>query len=160
HRSTDAGSSYPFHNSLGGNEVAAIAIDPANASKIYLGDAGHAFANFIVRSDDAGASIAQTLLSPEGQHAKTIAIDPNRKNTIWVGISSDLWLTADGGLNWRHMSLGGTVNKITFDPDATKTALVSTDAGLYKVRNWIVTKLLSTGVAGAFFNPVGSGEIF
>ncbi len=92
--------------STGPASVRAIAIDPANPSRLYVGLQGAASQERrLLRSMDAGASwdpavngltLAADILS--------LAVDPRNPSTLYAGTNNGVYRTRDGGTSWSPFS--------------------------------------------------------
>jgi len=91
-----------------------VAIDPADARKIYLGGSANyvsqptfAVKAVVIKSVDGGSQWLD--MSPNDSAAHTlhpdmhaIAFDPQHPNTIWVGNDGGVWKSTDGGRTWQN----------------------------------------------------------
>jgi photosystem II stability/assembly factor-like uncharacterized protein len=103
--STDGGSTWT-HTSFG-NDATAVAFDAQNAGTLYV---GVGFGK-VLKSTDEGLSwtelsLPQDFLPTEFEDCETcipvhLAVDPQRPNTIYIGGSSGLWKSTDGGASWN-----------------------------------------------------------
>ncbi|MFN6962484.1 MAG: FG-GAP-like repeat-containing protein [Pyrinomonadaceae bacterium] len=82
----------------------AIAVDPVDATKVYLGGSPSLVFG---RSTNGGTSFTA---SQSGLHVDThaIAVAPSDPNTIYFGSDGGIWRSTDGGTNWT------TLNNSTF----------------------------------------------
>ncbi len=75
----------------------AVAVDPANGSKVYIG--GNTTPNLFQYSIDGGATFTS---SGTGLHADVhaIAVAPSNSSVIYHGNDGGIWKSTDAGLNW------------------------------------------------------------
>jgi photosystem II stability/assembly factor-like uncharacterized protein len=105
--STDGGSTWT-HTSFG-NNATAVAFDPQNAGTLYVGVLWR-----VLKSTDEGSSWTELLLPQdflpddcdECVPVSVLAVDPQKPNTIYVGGTTGLWKSADGGASWNVMNSG------------------------------------------------------
>jgi uncharacterized protein (TIGR03437 family) len=128
-----------------------IAVDPTNPQTLYLGtDQG------VYKSTDAGTHWAVVLQSPPAGVpypgrtvlATTIAVDPLRPQTVYVGdFLIGVLKSTDGGATWAASGAGANpqVSQIIIGPANPQTLYAATFAGLYKstdgAATWSLTGL-------------------
>jgi photosystem II stability/assembly factor-like uncharacterized protein len=109
--STDGGSTWT-HTSFG-NDVTAVAFDGQNAGTLYVGALWR-----VLKSTDEGSSwtdlsLPQDLVPDDCDECvpvRVLAVDPRKPNTIYVGGTTGLWKSADGGASWNVMNSGLTLS--------------------------------------------------
>lgn len=101
----------------------------------------YSLGRFIIRTDNKGedwSEVQQPVLQPGepigrwatlAWHALTLAIDPNDKETIFIG-GLDLWKTSNGGTSWAQISSWWTWNE---PPGSFLSAVCTCRPTLYKV---------------------------
>jgi hypothetical protein len=129
----------------GANCVESIAVDPGNASVLYLAAGGKVW-----KSSDRGDTWAATGLSvftdgnaPWRSTGERLAVDPKNGAVVYFGSRKNgLWRTTDGGASWAKVaslpSAGEAGVGVTF-------VLVDGGAGTVSGRS----KVVYAGVAGA-----------
>lgn len=130
--------------SAGHGRVNMVAVDPNDASTIYVG----APAGGIWKSTDNGQNwtVLNDQLGVIGVSA--IAIDPNNSDIIYIGTGDDdagdtysigIMKSIDGGSNWNTTGLTLTGNSriynVIIDPDNSQIVYAATNSGLYKSTN-------------------------
>ena len=87
-----------------------IAVDPTNASILYIGgNADGALSAIMKKSTNATAAAPTFAKIQTGLHADShsIEIDPSNNNTVWVGNDGGVWKSANGGANWTSLNNAG-----------------------------------------------------
>lgn len=92
----------------------------------------------VVVSTDDGKTWTKTNSSPDGIPVSSIATDPKRPNYVYVGTIHALYLSRDGGREWKHRGGNlplGNYTSILIDPNNTDTIILSSalenDGGIY-----------------------------
>lgn len=124
-----------------GGPVSALAVDAANARRVYAGTPGGG----IFRSEDGGktwVSAAKGLGSRpfEFPAITGLAVDPRRPQTVYAaGGSRGVFKTLDGGRNWLHASQGlplttylYSTSGLQVDRDLRDTVYVATGEGVFR----------------------------
>lgn len=133
-----------------GGRINCMAIDPANSSIMFVGNASGG----VYKTIDGGASWFPVFDDQPYLSIGAITIDPTNSQTVWVGtgdlnisgypfIGDGIYKSTDGGNSWSHMGLQAQsiVSKIIVDPDNPSTIYAGTmgipfyesaDRGLYK----------------------------
>ena len=102
-----------------GMHVAAIAIDPANTSILYIGTQRGAF-----RSADGGSNWISISNGLKNTDVLSLAIDPVDTRTLYAGTRPGAFKSIDGGDNWTLMQsclYEVAVLAIAVDPANTNT---------------------------------------
>ncbi len=126
-KSTDSGLTWTTLNlGIGANDqVLDIAIDPSNASNLWIGVADAAASQPVntMRSTDAGATWTDRTPPHAPMSGRGIAVDPNNSNTVIAVFGGDFgggeaWVTTDGGDSWTDRSAGlpgNPLNAVVYD---------------------------------------------
>ena len=141
------------------------------------------------RSNDGGTTFRPIFDREPVQSIGAIALDPNRKDTIWVGageswmrnsvsVGDGIYKSTDGGETWTNMGLPNSehISKILVDPSDSDTVYAcvpgrlwsdSADRGLYRTtdggRTWALIlkgSNLSTGCSSLAMDPRNPKELF
>ena len=142
---------------LGVGEPAAVAIDPNNTDVVYVGTSqrvilGTGNAGFfgppdssqgLYKSTDDGNSWIQmgsgfpdgntgTAVNLIGQNINVVIVDPADSNTLYLGCSSGVFRSTDGGLNWvASNNAGGDARSLVLDTSSPVASRVLY-AGLHR----------------------------
>ncbi|WDT70516.1 MAG: JDVT-CTERM domain-containing protein [Candidatus Manganitrophus sp.] len=150
----------PFAAQGLGEQVASIAVDPANSGILYTGDfklTGYDFTtdSLVIKSTDGGtnwAHLPNPPISGAELHAHAIAIDPTTPTTLYAGGTGtpNLAKSTDGGTTWTDIPITGVsvfVQSLAIDPKITSTIYAGTATqGIFKSVN-----------NGGTFTPVNTG---
>ncbi len=122
-KSTTRGSRWdPLTDQLPSLASGAVAVDPFSGDVWY----GTGELNFcrdcyygagVYRSSDGGAT--WTRVNPDGflsSPTSLIAFDPRHQGTIFIGRSTALWKSSDGGQSWRAVLQGAAVTGFLLNP--------------------------------------------
>jgi len=174
-KSTSGGASWAPVDSLRQYQIAAqaLAIDPANPAKVYLGN--HGSGVFI--TDNGGDTWRESNAGLTDRRVSGLAIDPSSPLLVYAGGPGGVFKSVDGGENWTESSAGlpgaTTVNVLAIDPKAPSTVYAGTSRGVFKSLNggqeWQAAGLANIGVsafalaptvlyAGAYYNGVYRSE--
>jgi hypothetical protein len=127
-----------------GNTLTAIAIDPANPTQLY---AGFRYPDYIMRSDDGGATWTRVTSGLGAGEITSIAFDPVDSTIVYASqFGGGAFRSVDRGATWVAMDAGlgdELVLKIEPDPFAADRLYASTGSGAFRAQ-------VSTGV------PAGS----
>jgi photosystem II stability/assembly factor-like uncharacterized protein len=134
-KSTDGGTTFrPTFDEMPDQSIGAIAIDPRDASRVWVGtgeawtrnsvSVGHG----IYRSTDGGETWAPMGL-PDSERIAAIQVDPRASDTVYACVPGKLWSdsadrglykTTDGGANWTLVLAGSNLStgcaSLTMDP--------------------------------------------
>jgi photosystem II stability/assembly factor-like uncharacterized protein len=107
YKSTDSGAHWAFSNSgVRATTVSAFAIDQANPAVFY---AGLFYSGRFMKSEDSGHSWAEIGLNAPWPRA--LLVDPTTTpSTVYVGNSTGIFKSTDGGLTWQSFSDGLTAS--------------------------------------------------
>jgi photosystem II stability/assembly factor-like uncharacterized protein len=127
YKSTDAGKTWRHLGLSDGRQIAAILVDPKDAKRLFVAVLGHPYGpnteRGVFRSTDGGESWQKVLYKDEDTGAVDLAFDPRDPRKIYAvlwssrqgpweygneyqGAGSGLFVSADGGTNWRPLSKG------------------------------------------------------
>ncbi len=128
YRSNDAGKTWLHQGLRDGQQIAAIAVDPRNAQRLYVAVLGHPFGpnaeRGLYRSIDGGATYHKILGTGEDQGAVSVVIDPRHPDTVYAALwasrngpwnltqvyeqhqHSGLYKSVDGGDTWTQLTTG------------------------------------------------------
>lgn len=122
--------------------VVALVIDPENPSLLYAGTSGG-----IYKSADAGASwrtsnqglVKETRVNAMSLGINSIAIDPEKPDSVYVGSARGFFLSRDRGESWTKVDNGGIddpfITAVAVSPAQPKTIYAGTNRGLYQSRD-------------------------
>lgn len=135
----------------------AIAVDPVNASRIYLaGVRGF-------RSDDGGATFSSMGMDIHVDwHA--IAIDPRNPDIVYAGTDGGVFVSTDRGGSWASRNSGLTVTQyypgISASPNGSQIMGGSQDNGTHVYTGSMYWNGLSSGDGGYTATNYANPEIF
>ena len=175
--------------SLGVGDPGALAIDPVNTNVLYVGTTSREGSQFsgeatqppagLFKSTDGGASWIQLGSGyPPGpasnasilfsQRITVVIVDPANTETVYLGSSAGLFVSTDGGFNWKQgVAPAGDVRTLALDTTSPAGARIlyagvsgvgvvqSTNGGL----NWTTilngaTPAVAAALAGGGFGKV------
>jgi uncharacterized protein (TIGR03437 family) len=184
-RSTDGGATWQLlkvsvSNPLlqGVPDTVAMAVDPTNASILYL-LAGVSGTSAVFKSTDAGQSWTAVILPGVGVGSGTqavhwLCIDPVATSTIYVEASNKVLRSTDGGATWTDLAMlataagiGGVLG-IAVDPKTSGVLYAtSSGGGINKSTDfgstWSSVKLqfgTSPTIGGIFVDPVNPQRLY
>jgi photosystem II stability/assembly factor-like uncharacterized protein len=132
YKSIDAGATWTNMGLHDGQQIPAIAVDPANPQRLFVAVLGHPYGpndeRGIYRSTDGGATWQRVLYKNENVGAYDVILDPHDANTVYatlwaarqapweIGSSfeiagSGVFKSTDGGTTWTQLT-GGLPERI------------------------------------------------
>jgi len=126
YKSTDAGKTWTHLGLRDGQQIPNIAVDPANANRLFVAVAGHPYGpneeRGIFRSTDGGQSFEKVLFKDVNIGGNDVDIDPSNpsvvfatlweerqgpwENAQWRGTGGGIYKSTDGGTRWRQLTNG------------------------------------------------------
>ena len=124
--------------------IVSLAVDPENPAIVYAGTSGG-----IYKSLDAGAhwkASNQGLIKERRADAmslgiNSIAIDPEKPDSVYVGSARGFFLSRNRGESWTQIEKGEKgindlfITSVVISRDQPKTIYAGTNRGLYQSRN-------------------------
>ncbi|HEU5357683.1 MAG TPA: hypothetical protein VFU45_01090, partial [Gemmatimonadales bacterium] len=126
YKSTDGGRTWAHLGLDGTQMIAWIAVDPANANRLFVAALGHPYGpnpeRGIFRSTDGGTTWQKVLYTDEYTSGNCVVIDPSDPNTVYAGLwqqqqsfregdefggaGHGIYKSTDGGTTWTHLTAG------------------------------------------------------
>ena len=126
YKSTDAGKTWTHLGLRDGQQIPNIAVDPANANRLFVAVAGHPYGpnqeRGIFRSTDGGQSFQKVLFKDANTGGNDVDIDPSNPNIVyatlweerqgpwenaqWRGTGGGIYKSIDGGATWTQLTNG------------------------------------------------------
>lgn len=103
-KTTDAGSHWVRMGLSGNGNVRAVAHDPKNTNRIYLGSS-----NGVLTSTDGGTTWQNSL---QYVWVTCLTVDPVVADRAYIGTSNGVYTTTNGGSTWFTMNNGLTIQSI------------------------------------------------
>ena len=126
---------------VGGGRVAAVAGTASDPSLYYIGSAGGG----VWKTDNGAATWTPVFEHQAVAAIGAVTIDPNDKNTVWVGTGESnprndvsygngVYKTTDGGKTWTNVGLANTrhISRILVDPSNSNHVIVGGLGDVYK----------------------------
>jgi photosystem II stability/assembly factor-like uncharacterized protein len=133
YRSSDEGSTW---TGFGADQsilpaVNAVAPDPTDASKVYVGTDAGAYATS-KKQDGTLKWVTNGALADRRVFA--LVVDPASASTLLAGTDAGLYQSVDAGLTWAAVSgLQATaIYVLLFDPESPSTVYAGTDSGVFR----------------------------
>jgi photosystem II stability/assembly factor-like uncharacterized protein len=125
YKSTNAGASWTHLGLRDGQQIPAIAVDPRDATRLYVAVLGHPYGpnteRGVYRSTDGGATFQRVLYKDENTGAFAVTIDPQHPDTIYATLwaarqapweiggsfeipGSGIFKSIDGGTTWSPLT--------------------------------------------------------
>src|SRR5689334_1049603 len=126
YKSTDAGKTWTHLGLRDTQMIAAIAVDPTNADRLFVAALGHPYGpneeRGVFRSTDGGQSFQKVLYKDEYTSANEVLMDPRNPNTLYAMLWAQqqsliegqgfgasgmgIFKSTDGGNTWTQLSEG------------------------------------------------------
>ena len=126
YKSTDAGQRWQHLGLRDTQMIAAIAVDPTNADRLFVAALGHPYGpndeRGVFRSTDGGTSFQKVLYKDEYTSANEVLLDPKNPNTVYATLWSQqqsfiegqgfgnagmgIFKSTDGGSTWTQLQEG------------------------------------------------------
>ena len=127
YRSADAGKSWSHLGLRDGQQIPALAIDPANPNRLFAAVLGHPYGpnpeRGIFRSTDGGQTWDKILYRNDRTGGSAVVLDPSNPNTVYAslwqetlgpwedansyaGTNGGLFKSTDGGNTWKQLTGG------------------------------------------------------
>ncbi len=128
-RSSDGGEHWQSISSGINNAVEAIAIDPVQSNKIYVGTC-----NCVFRSENRGDS---WKTNSGWINCSALVIDPKNPQTLYAGYYGTIFKSTDGGVIWtKYMSnLNIYCQQLAIDPLQPQNLYYASIIGMFKSTN-------------------------
>jgi len=141
-KSNDYGNSWQFLHQSEIDYTYSIAVHPTDPNIVYSGFNPKPFQNWAMvrQSSDGGESWRTALHVPNATSVSSIAIDPNKPETVYAGSTSDaggiIWVSNDSGDNWTNLNDKFNfvnIHTMVIDPNNSNIAYVGIwGGGTYK----------------------------
>lgn len=127
YRSADAGKTWTHLGLRDGEQIPALAIDPANPDRLFAAVLGHPYGpsaeRGIFRSEDGGKTWTKVLFKDDSTGGSDVVIDPKNPQVVYASLwgermgpwedantydttSGGLFKTIDGGATWKQLTNG------------------------------------------------------
>ncbi|HEY0796661.1 MAG TPA: glycoside hydrolase [Acidisarcina sp.] len=175
YRSTDAGKTWTHLGLRDGQQIAALAVDPHDANRVFAAVLGHPYGpdeeRGIYRSTDGGTSWKKVLSKDAKTGGSDVEIDPRNPATIYAsmwesrlgpwedgnsyeGTGGGLFKSTDGGDTWKQLKSG-----LPTDMTQINVAVApSMTTRLYATVATMTPNEYATGVGVGFYRSDDSGE--
>jgi photosystem II stability/assembly factor-like uncharacterized protein len=159
YRSRDGGRTWSHLGLSAGQQIAELAVDPRDASRLFAAVLGHPYGpnpeRGIYRSLDAGATWQRVLYKDADTGGSAVAIDPLHPQTVYAGLwqarlgpwedknqfngtGGGLFKSSDGGDTWKPLTNGLPANLVQVNiavapssPQRLYVATGTTEPGAY-----------------------------
>jgi photosystem II stability/assembly factor-like uncharacterized protein len=126
YKSTDAGRTWQHLGLRDSQMIAAIAVDPANAERLFVAVLGHPYGpnpeRGVFRSTDGGRTFEKVLFKDDYTSANEVLLDPRNSNVLYATLWSQqqsfiegqgfgnagmgIFKSTDGGTTWTQLADG------------------------------------------------------
>ncbi len=131
YRSSDAGKTWSHLGLRDGQQIPALAVDPASPDRVFAAVLGHPYGpnpeRGIFRSEDGGRNWKKVLYKDENTGGSDVVIDPKNPQVVYASLWNDrlgpwedgnsyeatgggLFKSTDGGTTWQQLSTGLPAN--------------------------------------------------
>jgi photosystem II stability/assembly factor-like uncharacterized protein len=131
YRSADGGATWEHRGLPDAQQIAAVAVDPHDANRVFAAVLGHPFGpsaeRGIFRTRDGGHTWERVLFQDENTGGASVAIDPRHPDTVYAslwegrlgpwedrnefnGTGGGLFKSTDGGTTWQRLTTGLPTN--------------------------------------------------
>jgi photosystem II stability/assembly factor-like uncharacterized protein len=159
YRSADAGKTWVHLGLRDGQQIPALAVDPANPDRLFAAVLGHPYGpnseRGIFRSQDGGRTWEKVLYKDENTGGSDVAIDPKNPQVVYAsmwdarlgpwedrnsyeGTHGGLFKSSDGGTTWKPLNNGLpkdlvqiNVTVAASEPDRIYATLSTREEGAY-----------------------------
>jgi len=138
----------------GGAWVSPIVTDPKTFNMVYVGYTQ------LYRSTNGGASWSKLTNIPPTAYMRTIAVSPSNPKYIYIGYSTTMHFTTDGGVTWNEQSnIGQYIQDIAVHPTNPKKVWVTfggftSSSKIYEIDNGTVKNITGAGLPNVPCNAV------
>jgi uncharacterized protein (TIGR03437 family) len=164
-----------------GGDGGFAAIDPADASTLYMDNEASYLGNNVVsfhKSTDGGVTTPLAMngipITETCLFINPFAIDPNDGTKVWLAAQSALYRTLDGAANWTvaapQPSANNYVSAIAVSPfDSNTVVFGATDGHIYRSSSaltttgstaWASSQPRATSVSWIAFDPNSRGVVY
>jgi photosystem II stability/assembly factor-like uncharacterized protein len=116
------------------NDVYAIAVDPRDPARAYV---GFVYPDNLMRTDDGGATWTRATTGLGAGAVTSIAIDPANPDVLYAGVYlSGVFRSTNRGQTWTALDAGlddDAVRQVLLDPHRPGRLYAGTNSGMYKV---------------------------
>ena len=125
YKSTDAGRTWTHLGLRDAQQIAAIAVDPANPNRLFVSVLGHPYGpsseRGVYRSTDGGTSFQRVLYADDRTGSPDVILDPNDPQTVYASLwksqeapweasfmlpGGGIYKSIDGGSSWKQLTEG------------------------------------------------------
>ena len=117
---------YWEHDTLSlGSHGLAIAFDPVDSNRVYVGgDSANSYPALLITTD-CGSTWTQSRTGLSGK-VYTLAVNPNNNQMVYAGTNSGVFKSTDAGATWSATSLTRQTRSIVIDPISPENVYAGT----------------------------------